>query len=165
MGDEQNAGIVLVLKIADQFEDLCLCCNIECGGRLICNNQARFQDQCHGNHDTLALAAGNLMRIGVISRIWIGNLHFGQHIENGCVTFLALKLGVQAQYFVDLPTHGLLWIECGHRLLKNHSDAIAAQLLHFGFTERVKIAAFEPDGAIGDTNMRLGQKAHDRTGR
>ena len=41
-----------------QFKDLCLNGHIKCRGRLVCDQNIRFTDQCHGNHHTLAHTTG-----------------------------------------------------------------------------------------------------------
>ena len=161
MRDEQDAGIVFALQVADQFQDLCLRGHVERRGRLVGDDEARFQDQRHGDHDTLALSARNLVRVGVIGGFRVRNFHFRQHVQHGGATFLATEFRVQAQHFIDLPADRLLRVERGHRLLKDHADAVAAQLLHVGFAERIEIGAFKPDYAIGHAHMRFRQKAHD----
>ena len=56
MGDEQHPSFVNSLHIADQFQDLCLCCDIKRGCGFIGNQNFRFKRQRHSNHCALALA-------------------------------------------------------------------------------------------------------------
>ena len=48
----------LLLQILHQFKDLRLNGHIKCRSRLICDQNIRFTDQCHGNHHTLAHTTG-----------------------------------------------------------------------------------------------------------
>ncbi len=51
-------------------------------------------------------------------------------------------------------------VERGHRLLKHHGDAVAAQALHVGFAGLCEVAALEADDA-GDFRA-FGQQPHQR---
>ena len=64
MGDEQHGGAVIALQVADQGQDLLLRGDVERGGRLVRDQQFRLQHQRHRDHDALALAAGQPVRVG-----------------------------------------------------------------------------------------------------
>ena len=64
MGDEQHCGAVIALQVADQGQDLLLRGDVERRGRLVGDQQFRFEHQRHRDHDALALAAGQTVRIG-----------------------------------------------------------------------------------------------------
>ncbi len=63
MRDEDQSQAELVLKIAQDGHDLRLNRHIESGGRLVCDQKIGIVGDGHRNHDTLAHAAGKLMRI------------------------------------------------------------------------------------------------------
>ncbi|MNL76534.1 hypothetical protein D3C87_2025170 [compost metagenome] len=63
MGDHDDRGIELALQLVQQRHDLRLHRHIQCGGRLIGNQQLGPAQQCHGDHHALAHAAGKLMRV------------------------------------------------------------------------------------------------------
>ena len=63
VGDEQNGGVVALLDVLDELEDLRLGGHVQGGGRLVGDQQRGLQGQGRGDHDALALAAGELMRI------------------------------------------------------------------------------------------------------
>jgi len=58
MGYHDDRHTELLLQILHQFKDLCLNGHIKCRSRLICDQNIRFTDQCHGNHHTLAHTTG-----------------------------------------------------------------------------------------------------------
>ena len=64
VGDEQHRGAVIALQVADQGQDLLLRGDVERGGRLVRDQQFRLQHQRHRDHDALALAAGQPVRVG-----------------------------------------------------------------------------------------------------
>lgn len=63
MGDEDHRHAKPLLQIANEIENLCLHGHVERRGRLISNQHVRVVGESHGNHDTLALPARELMRI------------------------------------------------------------------------------------------------------
>ena len=58
---------MLTLQIAEQREHPRLHGDVEGGGRLVGNEQARAVDERHGDEDALTLAAGEPMRIVLVS--------------------------------------------------------------------------------------------------
>ncbi len=73
--DEEHAGAVLALQVADQREDLRLRRHVERGGRLVGNQQRGFQHQRHRDHDPLPLPAGELVRERRDHSRRLGQLH------------------------------------------------------------------------------------------
>jgi hypothetical protein len=55
-------------EVAQQVEDLGLDGDVERGGGLVGDEQARVAGERHGDHDALAHAAGELVRVGVAAR-------------------------------------------------------------------------------------------------
>ena len=80
VGDEEHAGAMVLLQLEDQPQDLRLGGHIECGGRLIGDQQHRVEHQRHRDHDALALAARQLVRITRDDAVGIGQ----QHLANDC---------------------------------------------------------------------------------
>ncbi len=68
MGDEQNRRAFLLLKRLDEVKDLALNGHIECGRRLVGDQQLRPGCKRHGDHHALAHAAGKAMRIFIETR-------------------------------------------------------------------------------------------------
>ena len=64
MGDEQDRGLLALLQLADQLQDLRLRGDVERGGRLVGDQEPRIERQRHRDHGALALAARQLVRIG-----------------------------------------------------------------------------------------------------
>ena len=57
MGDQQHAHPALTLEPGDQLEDLALRGDVERRGRLVGDQQMRFQRHRHRDHHALALSA------------------------------------------------------------------------------------------------------------
>src|SRR5882672_9415515 len=86
-------------------------------------SRARTRSKRHGDHGSLAHAAGKLMRI--LASAKFGTLHGGAFkcCEHSLIDLLTRKARlVGADRLGDLRADSHHWIECGHRLLKNHGD-------------------------------------------
>ena len=60
--DEHVRQVELVLQVVEQVDDLRLDRDVECGDRLVGDDQLRVQREGAGDADALALAAGELVR-------------------------------------------------------------------------------------------------------
>jgi len=120
MGDEEHGGAVIALQITDQRQDLLLRRHVERRGRLVGDQEFRLQHQRHRDHDALALAARQPVRIGGEDALDLGQANLLHHVENASAPRPCVQIGVGAQHLVDLATHGNNGIERRHRLLKDH---------------------------------------------
>src|SRR5262249_3683976 len=126
MGDHHNRRLAVALELAHEVEDLCLDGNVECGGRLVGDQQVRLAQERHRDHDTLAHATGEFVRIRVEAASCLGNAHSIEH-GNGRVPGLALvHVAVSHKHLGHLPADPQIRIERGHRILEDHGNAAAA---------------------------------------
>ena len=87
VGDEQHRHAVARLQALQQLEDLRLHGDVERGGRLVGDEEIGAVGERHGDHDALALAAGQLMRIGAEPLGGIGNADLLEQLDRrgrGC---------------------------------------------------------------------------------
>ena len=82
MGNKDHCGMELFFKLCHHMEHLRLNGNIQCRGRLICNQQLWITGQCNGNHNTLLHTAGKLM--GIITASGCGDSYCFQHFQCPC---------------------------------------------------------------------------------
>ena len=111
-------------------EDLRLHGDVERGGRLVGDQQVGLVGERHGDHDALALAAGQLVRIAAEPGLRIGNADLGQQFEDARARRRAGDAAVQQQNLADLLLDGVQRIERRHRLLEDDGDVVAAHLAH-----------------------------------
>ena len=81
VGDEDDRGAERVLQLAHQVEDLGLDGHVERRGRLVGDEHLGIARQRHGDHDALAHAARELVRIGVRAPLGLGNVDALQHLD------------------------------------------------------------------------------------
>ncbi len=86
--DEEHAGAVARLQVADQRKDLRLRRHVERGGGLIGDEQHRIEHQRHGDHDALALAARELVWIGRDHALGIRQPYLAHDVEDLRAPFL-----------------------------------------------------------------------------
>ena len=87
--DPQHGHVHLFLQAPQQLEDLRLDGDVEGGGRLVGDQQVGLVGERHGDHDALALAAGQLMRKGGEALLGIADADLLQQVEDA-----GLGLGV-----------------------------------------------------------------------
>ena len=97
VGDEDHRSALLGDLAAHEFEDLTLNGYVERGGRLICDDQPRPRQQGDGDNDSLAHAAGELMRIGLEPLFGLTDADAFQHLNTSRMTRSDVKIAVQAQ--------------------------------------------------------------------
>ncbi len=143
MGDQHQRRAGFIDQLIHQIKNLRLNRHVEGCRRLIGYQQVRLTRNRHGNHHTLALPAGKLVRIKI-------------EIEAGCRQADAIKqparftlrirpafAKVQAASFGNLRANGLDQIERRHRLLKDHRHAPSAHPAQFGFRHGGKVLPIE----------------------
>ena len=126
--DEQHARALLTLQLADEFQDLRLGGDIQRRGGLVGDEQCRLEDQRHGDHHALALATGELVRVGGYEPLRVGQVHARHHVQHLDAALGRVPVRVLAQHFVDLPAAGVHGVQRRHRLLEDHGHACRAGL-------------------------------------
>ena len=166
--DEEHRQSEFVAEVVEQVEDLLLNGDIERGGGLVGNEQLRAVDDGHGDHDALAHASGELMRItaGALFGVGDGNVAHASDRLAPCFRFGDAVMSEDG--FGDLVADTHDRVEGGHGLLENHGDARAAKLPQLvgrqlgemrGDAVAVLEAVLENDFARDDRGGR--KQAHD----
>ena len=130
MGDKHNSRAVLFLKIVHQVQNLRLNGHIQSRSGLVGNEELGFTSQGHGNHHTLAHTAGKLMGILLHHNLRVGDLHIRQHLHSRLSSLLLAHVTVDDEGLRKLPLHRKHRVQSRHRLLENHGDLIATDVVH-----------------------------------
>src|SRR5713101_6923457 len=131
--------------------------------RLICNQQFRIACQGDGNHDALAHAAAELVRVVLGASFRICNTHQVEHFDGAFPGLVFIELfAVPLDRFSNLVTYGEHRIKRGHRVLENHRDFAAAQIGHLVLVLLQDIFTVEVDLAANDLARWVGYQAHYR---
>ena len=155
MGHDQQRESHVALELTEQVEDLRLGRDIERGGRLIRNEQARLVHERNRDGDALAHTARKLMRIGGEALCRGGDadcLERGKRAGAGC------SLGdlLMRRYALDhLRIDAQHRIERHHRILKDHCDVAAANTAQLLLRCANELHAVKPDGACHNASGRI----------
>ena len=174
MRDEEHGEAETRSETSKQFEDLRLHGDVKGGGGLVGDEQGRAVDDGHGNHDALALASAELVRVVTRAALGRWDSDFAESLDGA---FAGLGAGERLLFptfakrrrmwatrmgeygFGDLISDAHDGIEGGHGLLEDHGHAEAAQVLEFGGAGGGEVAVFKQNLA---GEARLGRKeSHD----
>ena len=167
VGDDQHAGAELVLGQAQQIQDLGLHGHIQCGGRLVGQDQAGVEHQRHRDDDALLLAARELVRIVVHAGFRVGDADLLQDVDGLGAQLLLVLHTVRAQALLDLPADGVHRVEHRVRLLEDHGrlaaahalQVLAAQGEHVEFAGAVSLGEHHGAGGGGGFGQQLDDRA------
>ena len=169
VGDEHDRGVDLVLQSAQQVKDLCLNGHVQRRGGLVGDDQAGIAGQGDGDHHALAHTAGELMGIHLVNAFAVGNADQLQH-RDGVLFDLLFGPGrvVQGDDFIHLRADAEHGVERRHRLLEDHRQLVAADLLHgvHGHLRHVVglavLAQVQADLPGDDLSLRALEQLHQR---
>ncbi len=126
--DQDHRHAALLDEIGDEVEDLALDGDVERGGWLVRDQQVRLAGERHRDRDALALAAGELVRIGIDAPCRVGQPDAVEQGDRSVPRLRRRIVLVTPQRLGDLMADRVHRVERGHRLLEDHADAVAAQL-------------------------------------
>ncbi len=126
VGNQQDRHAELRLQVLQQFQDLRLNGDVERGGRLVGDQKGRATDERHGDHRPLPHAAGKLERIHVEDAGRIVETGQPEHFLARLAALRSRHRRVDLQHFLDLVADRVDRRKRGHRFLKDHADAAAA---------------------------------------
>ena len=130
MGDDDDGGVQLLLKLPHEAEDLRLNGHVERSGRFVGNENRGVARESHGDHDALPHPTGKLMGVLVEPLVGFGNTYALQHGMGAFTSFCARQPLVQDDGFHNLVADGEDRVEAGERLLEDHGDVVAAHVPH-----------------------------------
>ena len=162
--DEEHRQSEFVAKVVEQVENLLLDGDIESGGGLVGDEQSRAVDNGHGDHDALAHASGELVRIAAGALLGVGDGNVAHAFDRLTPCFRFGDAVMSEDGFGDLVADTHDRVEGGHGLLENHGDARAAKLpqlvgRQLGEMRGEAVAVLKGDLARDDRGGR--KQAHD----
>jgi hypothetical protein len=160
--DDDDRAVEALVELPQQVEDLGLDRHVERRGGLVGDQHVRVARQRLGDHGALALAAGELVRVGVERLLRVRHLDELQQLERAHLGGRRDDRLVNPQGLHDLEAHRVHGVERRHGLLEDHGDVVAAGLPEGRLVGSDHLDALElgtpPDAAV------LGQQAQQRHG-
>ena len=161
MGDQDQRHAVIFLKLHQQVEDLLLDRHVQRGRRLVRDQQAGLRGDGDGDHHPLALAAGQLVRIGLQLLLGRGDADGAEQLQRAGAGLASAEAEVQAQHLLDLEADREGRVQRGDGLLEDHGDLAPDQAAALGRGHRQQVAAVIGH-LVGGDGGGVGQKAHHR---
>ena len=159
--DQQQRHAALGDQVGDQVEDLALDRHVQRRRRLVGDQQVGPAGQRHGDRHALALAARELVRIGVDAPRGVGHADaVEQRDAPACAPAAADRPRCSRSGSATWRPIVCTRVQRRHRLLEDHADAVAAQSAQLGVALADEFLAVEADAA-GDHGA-LGQQAQQR---
>ena len=163
VGDHDDAHAQLLAQILHQLKDLCLNGHIQCGGRLVGDQQLGLTGQCNSDHHTLAHTAGQLVGVLLQALFRLVDANQLQQLLSACPCLLLVLIGVQADDLHDLVADGVHRVQAGHGVLEDDGDLVAADLAEVLLLHVLDLVAVEPHLAAHQLAGVSGQ-AHNGVG-
>ena len=85
--DEEHGEREFVAEVVEQVEDLLLDGNVERGGGFVGDEQLRAVDDGHGDHDALAHASGELVRVAAGALVGAGDGDIAEALDGAAPGF------------------------------------------------------------------------------
>ena len=163
MGDHDNCHAQFLLQLLHELQDLGLDGHVQSGGGLIGNQNIGLAGQGHGDHNSLAHAAGKLEGILLHPLFRLVDVHQLQHFHSPVIGLMLVAVGVQEDCLHQLVPDGIGGIQGGHGVLENNGNLVAADVLHFLFGNTHQLFAVYLNGA-GDNLAGFFQNLHNGIG-
>ena len=125
--DEDDGHIGGPADLGEQIDDLLLHRYVECSGRFVGDDHIGTAGDGHGDDHALFLSAGDLVRIGIVDALGIGQFDLFEELEHFGLALGGAHPGMDLEHFLDLRTAALHGVERTHGFLKDHRDAFAPQ--------------------------------------
>ena len=170
VGDHDDGGAELVLQGLHDLQHLGLHGDVERRGGLVRDEQLGIQRHRHRDHRALPHTAGELVREVIHPPIRLRDAYQPEQIH-GPGPGLGLRHGVvvQPDHLHDLPADLVERVQAGQRVLEDHPDLRAADLVKLLAGHGQQVFALEQGGAADpgatcETHDRLGGHALARAG-
>ena len=152
------------LRLGHELQDLRLDGHVQRGRRLVGEEEPGIAGERHGDHDALAHAAGELVRVVLDARGGGRNADHLQQLDGALRGGAPVHVHVELERLGDLAADGEHGIEGGHRLLEDHGDAVAADVADLVLVDLEEVFALEPDFAVDDAAGRRRDEAQEGEG-
>ena len=164
VGDHDDGVTVLLLHLLHKFDNLRLDGHIEGRSGLVGNQDVGIAGESHGDHDALAHAAGELVRILVHALLGLRDAHEVEQLSGAFERLLLGVAAVQTKALPHLTTDLVNRVERGHGVLEDHRNVIAADVLHLLLRHIEEVATAIGHGTALNLTGRHGDEAHDGHG-
>jgi hypothetical protein len=160
VGDQDDRHAELAAQPLQQLQDLRLHGGVERRGRLVRDQQVRPAQQRDRDHHPLAHAARELVRVALEAAARRGQPDLIEQPQTGAARGCLAHPLVLDQHLGHLARDAQVGVERGHRILKDHREADAADPVQLARRQAQQLAAAKARATRAATVA--GEQAHDR---
>ncbi len=160
MRHQKDRGAHGTSQVGHDFHDLPLAERVEGRRRLVCDQQPGLEQHHGRQHDSLAHAPGELVRVGRQAGLRIGDLDAPQHLDGALAGLVHADFFVKQEPLEQLCADRHRRVERHHRFLEHHAHGAAPQGAHLGIGQRGDVAPFDEDLAAGPLHAGRQQAEH-----
>ena len=160
VGDQHDRHAEIALELQQKVEDLRLHGDVERGGRLVGDQELRLAQQRDRDHHPLAHAARELVRVQVEPASCGRDAYLIEQGDAAAPRVLLAHAPVLDQDLGHLARDAKVRVERGHRVLKDHRELDAADVVQLARRQAQQLLAAKA-GAAGAAAV-LGEQPHDR---
>jgi len=153
--------IALLAQPHQERKDLRLRGHVQCGGRLVRQQQARLRSGGERDHHALAHPAAELVRVGKCTALGVANPDVAQQLKRPRSCLAPAQAEVHAQRLGDLVANPEDGVQGAEWVLIDHPHVVRAQVAQLLRLHPEHIAAVELDLARGDVSGPR-DEAYDR---
>jgi hypothetical protein len=161
VGDEDDRGAKPDREFLDDLEDLGLDGDVEGARGLVRDQDLGVAGQAHRDHDALAHAARELVRVLVDALLGAGDAGQLEHVDCLGLGRLLVESLVQDDRLDHLRGDPEEGVQRGHRVLEDHGDLVASDLPDVLRGHLHEVLAHEEDLAAGDLAGGIGDHVDD----
>ncbi len=155
VGDDDHRHVELIAELVEEVEDAGLHGHVERGRRLVGDQQLRVAGERDRDHHALTHASRVAVRIVVEAGCRVRDVHLVEQLDRALPRLGALHLQVALEHLGDLRPDPERRVQRGHRILEDHRDLPAADVLELGLLAADQLAAVEHHRAADDLPGRL----------
>ncbi len=159
--DDDHRHPVVSAELVEGLEHARLDGDVERGGRLVGDQQLRAARERHRDHHALAHPSGEPVGVVAEPPLGVGDVHLLEEAHGALVSVCLGEPEVAADRLGDLRADGQRRVERRHRVLEDHRDLLAADVLERLVGHRGQLPVLEADRAGHHAPGGL-HETHDR---
>ena len=157
VGDQHKGDLAAVCEVPDQIKQLVLNGDVKCCGRLVRDDQFGVGTKRESDHNALAHAAEELVRIRLDPLLCVLDPNLFEQIDGAFVGVGIAEIGMGLDRLDQLIFDRHQRVQAGLRILEDHRNAVAPDGVLLMWCQAAQVGFAKRQFAIGDVPRRRNQ--------